>query len=25
MQTTYDLWRLKDRRKALKAALRRAA
>ncbi len=25
MQTTYDLWRLKDKRKALKAALRRAA
>ena len=25
MQTTYDLWRLKDKRKTLKAALRRAA
>mgnify|MGYP001565406573 CR=1 FL=1 len=25
MQTSYDLWRLKDKRKALKAALRRAA
>jgi addiction module HigA family antidote len=25
MQTTYDLWQLKDKRKALKAALRRAA
>lgn len=25
MQTTYDLWRLKDKRKELKAALQRAA
>ena len=25
MQTTYDLWQLKDKRKTLKAALRRAA
>jgi len=25
MQTTYDLWLLKDKRKALKAALRKAA
>ncbi len=25
MQTTYDLWQLKDKRKALKAALRKAA
>ncbi len=25
MQTTYDLWRLKDKRKALKASLKRAA
>jgi len=25
MQTSYDLWLLKDKRKALKAALRRAA
>ncbi len=25
MQATYDLWRLKDKRKALKASLKRAA
>jgi antitoxin HigA-1 len=25
LQTTYDLWRLKNKRKALKATLRRAA